>query len=415
VRAVSHLWWVPPPGPRDPARWSARWTARLTAPATGTYTVAVAATGRSRVLIDDEVVVDNWTDPRPGDLLVGKGSEEVRARIELDEGSVHDVRVDFARSGPAGLDVIRFGLAAPQIKGEIARAVELARDADAAIVVVGTTTDWESEGFDRASMRLPGRQDDLVRRVAEANRRTVVVLNTGSPVELPWEPVVPAIVQLWFPGEEMGGALADVLFGDADPGGRLPTTFPLRYDDHPARFGYPGEGGKVRYGERVFVGYRAYATRGQRVAFPFGHGLSYTTFAYGDPAVDVIGPLTAPPGGYGPRDAIAPPVVVRVAVDVTNTGDRPGHEVTQLYVRPPAGPLQRPERELKAFAKSTLSPGETRRVELDLDLRAFAAFDEAFGAWRCEAGDHELLIGSGDRLPARAVVTLPETLLLPVR
>ena len=415
VRRVSHLWWEAPSPVADAARWSARWTARVVAPADGTYLVSVAATGRSRVLVDGAVVVDNWTAPEPGELLVGQGSREVRAELELSEGTVHEVRVEFARTGPAGLDAVRFGLEAVPEKGEIRRAVDLAREADAAVVIVGTTTDWESEGADRTSMTLPGRQDDLVRRIAEANPRTVAVLNTGGPVELPWAPVVPAILQIWFPGEELGSALADVLFGDADPGGRLPTTFPLRYEDHPALFGYPGEGGEVRYGEGVFVGYRAYTTRRQPVAFPFGHGLSYTTFSYGEPDVAVVDPPTAPAGGFAPGAARRPPVLFRIGVTVTNTGDRTGHEVTQLYVRPPAGPLLRPDRELKGFVKSTLAPGASTRVELDLDVRSFAAFDGALGAWRAEAGDYELLIGSGDHLPARAVVMLPETLVLPLR
>src|SRR5690606_3444222 len=157
---------------------------------------------------------------------------------------------------PTGPTSVRVGIAPSPPTAALDRAVDDAAGADAAVVVVGTGPDWEGEGFDRPSMALPGDQDELVRRVAAVNRRTIVVVNTGSPVELPWADDVAAIVQLWFAGQELGPALAAVLFGDEDPGGRLPTTFPVAYRDHPALFGYPGESGRVRYGEGVFVGYR---------------------------------------------------------------------------------------------------------------------------------------------------------------
>ncbi|MGZ4681139.1 MAG: glycoside hydrolase family 3 C-terminal domain-containing protein, partial [Acidimicrobiales bacterium] len=233
---------------------------------------------------------------------------------------------------------------------------------------------------DRATLALPGDQDELVRRVIEANPRTVVVLNTGSPVTMPWEPDAAAVLQMWFGGQEMAGALADVLVGSADPGGRLSMTFPRRIEDTPAFGNFPGEDGEVRYGEGLLVGYRWYDTRLVPTLFPFGHGLSYSSFEIGRPAPD--GPLTWASGD-----------VLRLRVPVTNTGDRRGAEVVQAYVAPPAGGGFRPARELRAFAKVALDPGQSATVELAFDNRSFASWDRTGHEWVVEPGTYELLIG----------------------
>ncbi len=224
--------------------------------------------------------------------------------------------------------------------------------------MIGTDAEWESEGADRDSMALPPGEDDLVRRVLEVAPDAIVVLNVGSPVDLPWADDARALVQTWFGGEEMAGALADVLVGDTDPGGRLPTTLPVRLEDTPTWGNFPAEGGRTRYAEGVLVGYRWYESRDLDVRFPFGHGLSYTTFDIGEPS------LTSDTFELGAE--------VRVNVSVTNTGERAGTEVVQLYVAPEQPSSFRPVKELKAFAKVALRPGESTVVELKLGDRAFA-------------------------------------------
>ena len=223
-----------------------------------------------------------------------------------------------------------------------------------------------------------------------------MVLNVGSPRAMPWLDRVAAALFTWFGGQETGNALADVLFGDADPGGRLPTTLPRRLEDTPAYLNYPGEHGKVHYGEGVFGGYRSYDARGVEPLFPFGFGLSYTRFELGEPTVRV---------DEGAGDA--GDVRVHVALDVTNVGTRAGQEVVQLYVADVESSVARPPCELRAFAKLTLAPGERKRVEWTLGPEAFAFWDPTKRTWTAEAGDYELRIGRHSRdLPVRARATL---------
>jgi beta-glucosidase len=245
--------------------------------------------------------------------------------------------------------------------------VAAAAEAEMAIVVVGTSNEWESEGFDRQTLALPADQDDLVRRVAAANHRTVVVVNTGAPVSMPWVDEVDAVLQVWFGGQEMAAAIADVLTGDEEPGGRLPVSLPVRLEDTPAYPTFPGERSEQRYGEGLLVGYRWYESRQIDVTFPFGHGLSYTTFSLGQPL------LSAPDFTPGPDVTSGDDLVV--TVPVTNTGSRAGTEVVQCYVAPPTGELFRPAKELKAFGKIRLGAGETANVTLVLTGRSFAHWD----------------------------------------
>jgi beta-glucosidase len=249
--------------------------------------------------------------------------------------------------------------------------------------VTGTNTEVESEGGDRASIALPGDQDELVRAVAAANPRTVVVNNSGSPVLMPWADDVAAIVQAWFPGQEGGDAITDVLFGEAEPGGRMPTTWPKRIEDTPAFTNYPGENGHVLYGEGVFIGYRWYDARDIDPLWPFGHGLSYTTFAWGEPRVSTAGS--------------AEDLRVTVEVDVTNTGERRGTEVVQCYVAPRRPRLARPPHELKGFARLDLAPGETGTARITLDVRAFSAWDPAMHGWVIDGESFELRLGRSSR------------------
>jgi len=243
----------------------------------------------------------------------------------------------------------------------LAPAVAAASAADAVVVVVGTGAAWESEGFDRATMHLPAGQDDLVTAVVVANPRTVVVVNAGAPVGMDWAEHAAAVVQIWFGGQEMAEALVDVLLGVAEPSGRLPHTIPMRVEHNPSYGRFPAENGRLLYGEGLLVGHRWYEARHLPVRYPFGHGLSYTTFEIGPPSPAIT---SIERGGD-----------VQVTVPITNTGTRTGSEVVQCYVEAVDPRLARPPRELKAFAKVTLHPGETRNVRLHLAARAFACWD----------------------------------------
>jgi beta-glucosidase len=247
----------------------------------------------------------------------------------------------------------------------------------------------------------------------------VVVVNTGSPVEMPWAAQAPALLQTWFGGQEMAEALVDVLLGDAEPGGRLPVTMPVRLEDNPSYGTFPGESGTHRYGEGVFVGYRWYDARALPVRFPFGHGLSYTTWELGEPSLSAAEVIDADE------------LLLTLTLPVTNTGDKRGSEVVQCYVSPPSGSVPRPVQELRAFAKVSLAPGETAHVTLELGRRAFARWQPAVlhrveqpqlalvsdpqalgpevGSWVVDHGRYEIAVGrsSSDRVHRLPVDVLP--------
>jgi beta-glucosidase len=268
------------------------------------------------------------------------------------------------------------------------RAVSAARQADVAIVVGGLNHDeyGDGEGIDRKSLELPGGQAELIRKVAEVNPRTIVVLVAGSPVTMEsWLSKVPSVVQAWYGGMEGGNALAAILFGDVNPSGKLPATFPRRLEDSPAhaRGAYPGRNGTVRYEEGLLVGYRWFDTKAIEPLFPFGHGLSYTKFGYANLRLVE---------GSSPR---GPMLTARI--DVRNDGRKAGAETVQVYVEDVVSTLPRPRKELKAFAKVRLEPGEKKTIEIPLGADAFAFYDSAKKAWRAEAGSFRILVGSSSR------------------
>jgi beta-glucosidase len=289
------------------------------------------------------------------------------------------------------------------------RAVAAAKQADVAVIVGGLNHDdldeSEGEGKDRRNLELPGGQAELIARVAEANPRTIVVLVSGAPVTMePWLAKVPAVLQAWYAGMEGGNALAAILFGDVTPSGKLPLTFPKRLADSPAHAlgAYPGKKGTVRYDEGLLVGYRWFDAKAIEPLFPFGHGLSYTSFEYSN--------LRIAEGG---RSRAATPLLT-VQVDVANKGGRAGSETVQLYVRDVQSTQPRPPKELKGFSKIALEPGEKRTVEIALGPEAFAFYDPARKGWIAEAGEFQILIGSSSRdVRLSAAYHLSETRAVP--
>ena len=314
----------------------------------------------------------------------GAGSSQVNpTRLdgpleELRAGALDGVEVQFA----AG-----YGLAAAARDEELAaEAVALARAATTVILFLGLPEEEESEGFDRRHMELPAAQTALVARLAEVNPRVVVVLANGSVVSLHgWEERAAAVLECWLAGQAGGGAVADLLLGVASPSGRLAETVPVRLEDNPAHLSFPGEEGHVRYGEGVFVGYRGYDALRRPVQYPFGHGLSYTTFEYTD--------LRAVTSGTVPAGDLA----VDVTVTVTNAGKRRGKEVAQLYVGDPEASVARPDRELRGFQKLDLGPGENARAAFRLDARDLSYWSTARGGWHLEPGAFVLAVGASSR------------------
>jgi beta-glucosidase len=396
VPSTELAWFGPLPTGVDQAQFAVRATGRLVPAQSGAYAFGLVSAGRSRLALDGREVIDNWTHWRPGGNYFTMGSDEMIYQADLIAGREYPIVVEFSKEPDVMLSALRLGVLPPLPADQMDQAAALAAQADVALVFAGLSSEWESEGFDRADLRLPGDQNELIARVAAANANTVVVLNVGSAVEMPWLEQVAAVVLAGYPGQEAGNAIADMLFGDVNPSGKLVQTFPVRLEDTPAYLNFPGENGQVLYGERLFVGYRYYDKKRIAPLFPFGFGLSYTTFTYDN--------LRLSASAIGPGDTL------QVAIDVTNMGERAGQEVVQIYVRDVVARLQRPEKELKAFTKVMLQPGEHQAVTLPLSRESLAYFDDRAHEWVAEAGTFEVLVGaSAQDIRATATFELTET------
>lgn len=352
----------------------------------GVWSLGLANTGDSQFLLDGEVIIDNVDQPK-GTAFYGLGNDARFVEVALESGRRYEISVEMTGTGSpaAGFELYA---TAPASAGLIDAAVAAAQDADVAIVVVGANPQLESEGHDRRDLRLMGEQDELIAAVAAANANTVVVVNAGSPIEMPWVDDVAAVLEVWYPGEEGAAALADMVLGVAEPSGRLPITFPRKLADGATSTpeSYPGVDGKVLYSEGLLIGHRHFDANDIEPLFAFGHGLSYTTFTYGD--VDMSG---AAPGSLSLR------------VPVTNTGERDGTDVVQVYVGYVDRDEARPVRQLAGFAKVAVAAGKTAVVDVAVDPRAFARWDA--GDWVVDAGAYEISVGASSR-DIRSTVTL---------
>ncbi len=356
-------------------------TGRMRPHATGSHTFSAAGTGRHHLVVDGATLIDEHIAPASSDPFEAfLKPAEVQVTAELTAGQEVPISLRYLPHGLGGDEnmpclTVTLGHTEPHLDpdAEIEHAVEAAADADAAIVVVGTTEEVESEGFDRTTLQLPGRQDELVTRVAATNPNTIVVVNAGSPVELPWRDQVPAILLTWFPGQEAGTALADVLLGEHEPGGRLPTTWPARLTDAPVTRVTPVDG-ELTYDEGVFIGYRAWQKSGSTPAYCFGHGLGYTTWDYETAAY-------TPPAESDDLGAIT--------VRVRNTGHRPGREVVQVYLAvPDSDTTDRPVHQLAGFASVEAQPGKAADATVVLPRRAAQVWNEQADDWHLVPGTY---------------------------
>jgi beta-glucosidase len=350
---------------------SSRWTGYYVPQAAGPHDVFVHTTGENsgayRVYVDDKLVLDSWTDNK---ALAGY------VTLSFDQ-SPHKVVLEHrGRMGPFGgrlrLGIVRQG----QFVSEDAK--KLATKVDAVVVAAGFDQETESEGADR-SFALPPGQNELIQEMSRANKNTLVVITSGGSVDMnSWIDRVPALIEAWYPGQQGGTALAEVLFGEVNPSGRLPVSFERRWEDNPVHDSYYPEPGSRRivYKEGVFVGYRGYERAGTKPLFPFGSGLSYTTFKYSN--------LSIKPAASGTYE---------ISFDVKNTGTREGADVAQVYIGPAQAKVPRPVKELKGFSKVNLRPGERKRVSVVLNARSFSYYDVDAKQWRAEPGSFDVLVG----------------------
>jgi beta-glucosidase len=354
-------------GPVD--HFAVRWTGYFVPQTEDDYRFTTSADDGVRLYVNDEMVIDDWR----------RHSETLNTFVKhLEAAKAYKIRLEYFES--AGTATVRFGISAASIAlGEESK--KLAAKADAVILCMGFDPNSEGEGADR-TFRLPGGQDTFIQQVAGVNKNVVVVLNAGGNVDMTrWLDQVPALLHAWYPGQEGGTALAQLLFGDFSPSGKLPATFERRWEDNPTFHSYyPQRGDKhVEYTEGIFVGYRGYEKAGTKPLFPFGYGLSYTTFAYSD--------LKIAPAGMGSGALLA------VSFNVKNTGSREGAEVAQVYVGDSHAPVPRPAKELKGFAKVSLRPGESKQLTVLLDDRAFSYYDVAKHDWSAAPGEFGILVG----------------------
>jgi beta-glucosidase len=355
------------------SRFSERWTGYFTPETPGPHLAFVEGPGENggyRLFIDKKLVIDNWKQYY---------AFLSQVTVPLSAGS-HQVELDYYLDGAWGERNLKFGIVRPEMLVST-EAKALAARADAVVLAVGFDIHSEGESSDRL-FGLPPGQDELINQMVEANKKTVVVVTSGGGVDMnAWIDHVPALLQSWFSGQEGGASLAQLLFGEYSPSGKLPVTFERRWEDNPVHGSYyPNSGDKkVRYQEGVFVGYRGYDKSGTKPLFPFGFGLSYTTFAYKN--------LSITPATFSGDQPVT------VSFDVTNTGSRAGAEVAEVYVGEQHASLPRPAKELKGFAKPYLNPGETRQVTLTLDRRAFSYYDVKNHGWTADPGEFDVYVG----------------------
>lgn len=352
--------------------FSVRWTGRHIPTESGAVEIGITGKGVFRVYLDGELLFDSRVELH---------TVTRRKKVFLKAGQSYALKIEYSSKGGNASAMLGWFRAD---RAAMDASINLARQADAVIFIGGLSDEFDTEGSDRPSLDLPGWQDELIQEIAAVNPRLVVVMIAGSPVNIEsWINQVPAVLWAWYPGQEGGRPIARALFGDLNPSGKLPCTFPKRLEDNPSYGNYPGADGVVRYAEGIYVGYRHYDTWGIEPRFPFGHGLSYTTFNYSNLSVSSIGSGSD--------------ISVKVQLQIQNTGSRSGAEVVQLYVRDVLSRLPRPAKELKAFQKVRLEPQETCSIEFLLKADAFSYWDPELRTWAFEPGEFELLLGSSSR------------------
>ncbi|KAF5229919.1 hypothetical protein FAUST_10083 [Fusarium austroamericanum] len=355
----------------------------------GLYDFGLGVEGTGKLYIDDALLISNVENQKPGETLFGSGTVGEKGSIELAAGKDYKVRVEWGcfktsklpPCGPVGgrHGGLRFGACRRMDPAQaLEDAVQVAKSVDQVVLVVGLNGELESEGTDRATMDMTANTNALISKVLAANPNTAVVVQSGTPVGMPWIDEAKVVCHAWYGGNETGNAIADVLFGDVNPSGKLPLTIPRRVQDNPTYFNYRSEAGRVLYGEDVYVGYRYYEKLDNKPLYAFGHGLSYTSFSFQDLSV------------------LVDDSVCKVTLRVTNTGSRAGAEVIQVYVAPPlTTAVARPVKELKAFRKVRLEAGEEKQILIEMDaVLSTSYWHEGRDKWCSEKGQYDVLVGT---------------------
>lgn len=384
-----------PPELTTGERYSYRGRAIVTPKTTGLHQFSLSSCGPGKLIVNGKTIIDierHWWSPKSA-LFMSYGSPEERVDLHMEAGKEYDVVLESISREPKPYDLdymamlereevqdggrIGFLENPGNLDAYFQEAVDLAQQSDIAIVVVGKDHEWETETSDMESMDLPGRSNELIAAVAEANPNTIVVNQTGSPITMPWLNQVPSVIQAWYQGQEQGNCLADVILGTVNPSGKLPITFPKRIEDSPCYDNYPGDHDIVYYGENIFAGYRFFDHRKIEPLFPFGAGLSYTTFEYSNIRLS--------------QDILHGDGQIQVEVDVTNTGSREGKEIVQFYVSQKNAKLARPPKELKGWDKVSVRAGETVTARATLDKVSVSYYDDGINKWMFE-GDAEFQV-----------------------
>ena len=367
---------------------SVRFSCAYTPDISGQHEFEIFGIGKARFFIDGKELIDNWTETTPGEAFFSFSSDSKKAKIDLIEGETYQIEIRYKFEG--NFPAIYIGCQAPDRVNLFDEALSLASESDQVILIVGTNSDWETEGNDRSDFNLPVNQNHLIEEVLKVNPNTLVVLNTGSPVKMPWVDKAEAIIQTWFAGQEFGNALVDIVTGAINPSGRLPTSFPKNIEDTPAFSSYPGKDLQMNYDEKLLVGYRWYDKKNIQTLFPFGHGLSYTKFDYTDLEINIQAENT-----------------VSCKFSIQNTGQVAGAETAQCYVGFKTDDDAEPMKTLQGFSKIMLDPNDKSKVEISLNPRNFSSWNIEKKSWEVRSGSYEIFIGSSaENILLQATISL---------
>ena len=371
---------------------SVKFSCEYTPDISGSHEFEIFGIGQCRLLIDDNELIDNWTTRDPGEAFFTFSSASRKGTADFQKGETYKIEVQYYFEG--GFPAVYIGCQAPDEVDIFQEAVETATDADEVLLIVGTNSDWETEGNDRADFNLPANQNKLIDAILEANPNTVLVINTGSPVNMPWINKAKAIVQTWFAGQEFGNALIDILSGEVNPSGKLPTTFPAKIEDTPAYASYPGNDLQMNYDEKLLVGHRWYEAHSIKPLFCFGHGLSFTNFNYQNLEIKIDNDYA-----------------VSCKFEVQNIGDIPGFETAQCYVSHINRLPHQPFKTLQGFIKEKIEVNEIKKLEINLGPRNFSNWSVDKRAWQIKGGKYRILIGSSsENILLEASINLEQAL-----
>ena len=343
----------------------------------GEFEFEVFSIGLSRIKINGKELVDNWSSQKKGEAFFGFACAPKRNKIKLTKGKEYLVEVEYEFEGR--FPAIQFGCRPPDPKNLLEEAVKIAKQSDAVVLVVGTNSDWETEGNDRKGLGLPGDQDVLIKKVLAANKNSVLVINTGSPVSMPWIKSCPAILQTWFPGQEFGNALAEILFGKESPSGKLPTTYPKKLSDTPAYSCYPGKNLQMDYKEKLLVGYKWYEKKKIEPLFPFGHGLSYSKFELKKVSL------------------LKKKHEIKIKVKLKNIGNFSTFETVQCYLERKAVKADTPKKKLVDFKKLKVTKDKSKKLTLKVSKRDLSEWDVKKSKWEIARGDYVIHVGTSVR------------------